>query len=205
MENKKYDGFFIAVDGPNGVGKSTIVSCITEKLKSYGYDILKTKEPTNTALGNFTRNMSESLIGYPLACIIASDRYNHLKETILPALNAGKIVICDRYILSSLILQRIDNVKNDFILDIHKEAIFPDLQVAVIADEETIKKRLAKREKLTRFEHYTEEELKHMILGIETLEKYNVPIIQLNNNNNNNIDIVVNELVDSIISLLNKK
>ena len=50
-----------------------------------------------------------------LACLVAGDRHHHLATEILPALHAGKVVICDRYLPSSLVLQAIDGIEPDTI------------------------------------------------------------------------------------------
>lgn len=64
----------------------------------------------------------------------------------------GNIVITDRYILSSLILQRMDGVNADYIMDLNALIIRPDLQVTIMADVGTLQKRLSDRAELTRFE-----------------------------------------------------
>ena len=152
LEKKKSIGYFIAVDGPNGVGKSTLIAAIKNKLEILGYDVYVTREPTDTKLGNFLREFAEQHSGVSLACMVAADRYEHIINEIMPALGEGKIVISDRYILSSLILQEMDGVGTEFILNTNSEIIKPDLQLAVIADEKILQERLSERDVLTRFE-----------------------------------------------------
>lgn len=60
LEKKKSIGYFIAVDGPNGVGKSTLIAAIKNKLEILGYDVYVTREPTDTKLGNFSKAILES-------------------------------------------------------------------------------------------------------------------------------------------------
>lgn len=67
-------------------------------------------------------------------------------------LEQRKVVITDRYILSSLILQGMDGVDTNFIMNINDEIIKPDVQAALVANESTIQSRLYERGKLTRFE-----------------------------------------------------
>ena len=100
--------------GPNGVGKSATIERLKNILETQGKSVYTTKEPTETNLGQFVRNYAESNVGIELACLVAADRYSHLINEILPQLQKGKIVITDRYFLSSLILQRMDNVDLDY-------------------------------------------------------------------------------------------
>lgn len=104
LEKDKLDGYFIAVDGPNGVGKSTLIEAIKNKLEVLGYAVYITREPTDTKLGNFLREFAEKHSGISLACLVAADRYEHMTNEIIPALEEGQLVISDRYILSSLVL-----------------------------------------------------------------------------------------------------
>ncbi|MCI8410678.1 MAG: dTMP kinase [Lachnospiraceae bacterium] len=194
------NGFLVAFDGPNGVGKSTLIEAIKNRLEFKGYDVYTTKEPTNTEFGSFVRKFAENHSGVSLACLVAADRYEHIKNEILPELNKGKIVIIDRYILSSLILQQMDNVSNSFLLDLNSEIIKPNLQVAVFADEAVLQKRLSERKELTRFERGNQSynELFYMKKGIEELEKRNVEVMYINNNFNleNNIEKVVSYIIN---------
>ena len=138
-------GFLEAVDGPNGVGKSTLIQAIKTTMETMGFLIYTTREPTNTEFGNFVRKYAENHSGISLACLVAADRYEHIRNEIIPELNKGKAVITDRYVLSSLILQGIDDVRDSFILNLNSEIVKPDLQVAVFANEDILQKRLAEQ------------------------------------------------------------
>lgn len=185
MENNNTKGFFIAADGPNGAGKSTLIDSIKAKMECKGWSVYTTKEPTQTDLGGFLREFAERTVGISLACLIAADRYEHLKNEIFPELIKGKIVITDRYVLSSLILQQMDGVSNTFILDLNSQILKPDLQLAIFADEDILQKRLLERETLTRFEknNQSNNELCFMEAGLIELEKQDINIMCINNNN----------------------
>ena len=156
MKKNTTKGFFIAIDGPNGAGKTVLLEEIEKsmkkRIKDKNIQFYKTKEPTNSVLGKFVRDISEVVTGNSLACLVSADRYEHLKNEVIPELKKGKIVITDRYILSSLILQVMDGVKESFILNLNSKIIKPDLQLAIFAEEEIIQNRLKQRDKLTRFE-----------------------------------------------------
>ena len=176
-------GFFVAVDGPNGAGKSTLISAVKQKMESKGIAVHVTKEPTDTELGNFTRQFAEKQSGKSLACLVAADRYEHIANDIIPALHKGSLVISDRYILSSLILQEIDGVSADFILKLHDTILQPDLQIAVFADSETLQQRLQERPVLTRFEKENQSniELSKMNAGLIELKKRHVSLLEIDN------------------------
>ena len=206
MRKNSFGGKLVAIDGPNGVGKSTIIEAVAKKLQLlYSVDVFVTKEPTSTELGVFLRRFAEEEKGLGLACLVAADRYEHLKNEIIPMLEQSKVVITDRYILSSLILQGMDGVNTKFILDINDEIVKPDLQVALFADEKTIQSRLSERVNLTRFEKNNQSgcELKYMNLGIETLKKLKIDI--LNINNQCDLDSNVDKIVSAILGLLGEK
>lgn len=205
MRNNSFGGKLVAVDGPNGVGKSTIIAAVAKKLQLYAVDVFVTKEPTNTELGEVLRSFAEKEKGLGLACLVASDRYVHLKNEIIPMLAQRKVVITDRYILSSLILQGMDGVNTKFILDINDEIIKPDLQVALFAEERTIQSRLSERKNLTRFEQDNQSgrELQYMNLGIEILMDLNTNI--LNIDNQCDLDSNVDKIVTAIVGLLEEK
>ena len=119
---------------------------------------------------------------------------------IMPALGEGKIVISDRYILSSLILQEMDGVGTEFILNTNSEIIKPDLQLAVIADEKILQERLSERDVLTRFEkeNQSKRELDFMEKGVRELRKHNIDIMNIYNNDNldENVEKVISYIAD---------
>jgi hypothetical protein len=122
-------GLFVAVDGPDGVGKTTTIDALVRQFASRGLAVHRTTEPSPTPLGDFIRRAQESYRGVALACLVAADRYHHVATEIAPRQDAGQIVVCDRYIASSLVLQRMDGVDLDFIWQLNRHAPSPDLTV----------------------------------------------------------------------------
>lgn len=199
MRKNNYKGKLIAIDGPNGVGKSTVIAGVKEELEKRGKSVYVTKEPTESVLGKFVRSYAEVSSGETVACLVAADRYEHIYREIIPQLEGGRVVITDRYILSSLILQRMDAVSNEFILAINNDIILPDLQIGIFAESKIIRERLEQREVLTRFEKNednTELELKYLREGLKILGERDTKIIEICNNNNlhENIEYVVNQI-----------
>ena len=195
------EGFLLAVDGPNGAGKSTLIEAVKRKMELEGYTVYITIEPTDTELGSFVRKFAESHSGISLACLVAADRYEHIFNEIIPELKKGTLVITDRYILSSLILQEMDGVSDKFVLNLNSEIIKPNLELAVFADEKVLQKRLSERGILTRFEkgNQSNSELYYMEKGIKELEKRNVNVMHIDNNDNleANVEKVVSYIMNN--------
>jgi len=200
MKKSNHKGLFVAFDGPNGVGKSTLIEHTQTALVEDGINVWVTKEPTDTSLGNFTRQIAETLESESLTCLVAADRYQHLNIEIIPKLVEKQVVLADRYILSSLILQRMDNVDVDFILAINRNIILPDIQIVVTASQDVIQSRLNERDQLTRFEQgeRTYEELCFLREGTEILSDFGVETITIENSG----DISVN--VSTIVKHIKK-
>lgn len=186
MQKNIYGGLFIAVDGPSGVGKTSLIQQIHDEFHNCGIKTYCTKEPTNTNYGDFVRTSAETLNKESLACLVAADRYFHLESEIIPRLKNGEIVITDRYVLSSLVFQRMDGVLEDFILSVNKNVIQPDIQIVVMADIEIIQSRLyARGRDLSRFKkgHRTNEEIQFLREGIKTLTDLNINVFEIENTN----------------------
>ncbi len=104
----EYPGYFISFEGVDGVGKSTQVRRLERYLGSAGYDVLVTREPGGTAIGEQIRSIllhGEDESPRTEALLYAASRAQHVAQKIRPALDAGYMVICDRYIDSSLAYQ----------------------------------------------------------------------------------------------------
>lgn len=144
-------GFFVAIDGPSGIGKSTVTGVLARQLAARGLAVLATKEPTTTPLGSLTRFGTDEYRGLTLACLIAADRYQHLEHEIQPALAAGKVIVCDRYLASSLVLQGLDGVEPAFVWRLHQHAIRPDLTVILTGESVRSRDRADKRGLYSRF------------------------------------------------------
>jgi len=144
---------FITFEGPNGVGKTTVIKAVSDKLSNLGFDVLLTREPTKSNLGDFLRSSEESYGGACLACIAAADRYFHIEREIQPALSEGKLVISDRYVESSLVLQRLDSCTLEFVWSLHSQIPIPDLSIILVAKPAILSQRMVLRgKKLSRFE-----------------------------------------------------
>lgn len=101
---------FITFEGIDGVGKSTQLDLVYHRLVGLGYKCIKTHEPGGTSIGYGIRQLlldpeSEKMAENTEALLYAADRAQHIHEVVKPALKAGKIVICDRFVDSSIAYQ----------------------------------------------------------------------------------------------------
>lgn len=105
-------GRFIVFEGLNGCGKSTQVLLTYDALCARGYDVVQTKEPGNTELGEGIRSLlltdkSDRVDLHPLAelFLFSADRVQHIEQVITPNLTAGKVILCDRCYPSTIAYQ----------------------------------------------------------------------------------------------------
>lgn len=89
-------------------------------------------------------------IALALAC--AADRFDHLNREVEPALERGAIVICDRFLPSSLVLQRLDGLQLEEIWRLNSGVRAPDVTVFLTGSPETLRQRIAMRPRKSRFE-----------------------------------------------------
>ena len=114
---------FITLEGPEGSGKTTAVESAVKALEEKGYQIVRTREPGGTPISEQIRNVildkgNTKMDGRTEALLYAASRRQHLVEKVWPANKKKKIVICDRYLDSSLAYQGgarglgVDNILN---------------------------------------------------------------------------------------------
>ena len=110
MSETPYDGWFITFEGPDGCGKTTQTNLLARHLKGLGYDVLPTREPGGTDIGDQIRDVLHSLENramHPRAEVLLymASRAQLVEQTIRPHLARGGIVLSDRYFDSSLAYQ----------------------------------------------------------------------------------------------------
>lgn len=99
---------FVTFEGPEGAGKSTALKAIASKLTGMDYSVLTTREPGGGALGKRIRQMlleEDAVSPETELLLFLADRANHVETIILPALQEGKIVLCDRHADSTIVYQ----------------------------------------------------------------------------------------------------
>lgn len=101
------DGLLIAIEGIDGAGKTTQVGLLEEFLRGHGVDVVRSKEPTDGPWGRKIRESAATgrmSLEDELAAFI-EDRREHVRDVITPALDAGKVIILDRYFYSTIAYQ----------------------------------------------------------------------------------------------------
>lgn len=106
----KVKGIFISFEGGEGSGKTTVASHIKRILEKEGYDVTFSREPGGVKISEEIRDIIHDVNNTEMdkkteALLYAASRRQHLVEKVIPALERGEIVICDRYVDSSLVYQ----------------------------------------------------------------------------------------------------
>jgi len=133
-------GKFISFEGNDGSGKTSIITRVAEYFTAKGFDVLVTREPGGIRISEKIRDIlldkaHTEMDARTEALLFAASRRQHLVEKILPALKEGKLVLCDRFVDSSLVFQGVGrHLGIDEVFTINQFAIenkLPDLTVFV--------------------------------------------------------------------------
>jgi dTMP kinase len=143
---RTHEGYFVVFEGGEGAGKTTQMTALAEWLAARGEDVITTREPGGTAIGSRIRDLvldpeSAAMDARTEALLYAADRAQHVAEVIKPALAAGKMVVSDRFVDSSLAYQGLARgLGLDEIYSISEWAtggLMPDLVFFLKIDPET--------------------------------------------------------------------
>lgn len=187
MGQKK--GYFITFEGIDGCGKTTQIELLDNWLKSLGEKTLLTLEPGGSDLG---KNLRQILLHYekPVApaaetFLYLADRAQHVNNVIIPALNQGKIVLCDRYTDSTLAYQgyaRGGDIEQITLLNnIATNNLKSDLTIVFDIDVQTAQTRLGKtKDRLEKENANFHTKVKNGYLELEKLYPERIKIINAN-------------------------
>ena len=206
MSNK-----FIVVEGSEGVGKSSQIKNIEQYLIDNKIDYILTREPGGTSFGesirdiilnddNNTEELTDSLLFY-------ASRYENYKKIILPALDAGKTVVCDRYHYSTLVYQGIVG-NNSSVKAIHEifDALYSKMIDHIIYLYTTPKesfKRISKRSVTDKFESRGLSYLEDLSNAYELVFSGMKNIIKIDTSKDK--DITKDNLIKSLDKIFNKR
>ena len=124
-------GRFIVLEGIDGSGKGTQLDLLADRLESSGHKVLVTREPSSGPIGHLIRQALTDASQFDeatMALLFAADRVEHIRE-IKSHLEAGEVVLCDRYVLSSLAYNS-QTLSLEWVLGLNAEAdkrLHPDL------------------------------------------------------------------------------
>lgn len=178
---------FVAIDGPNGVGKTTTITALVRLLESRGSRVRSVRQPSDTDLGGFIRQAEGRYSGLTLAALVVADRVHLVDTVIRPALAAGEIVITDRHVASTLALQQLDGLDLELLWELNAGVLMPDLSVFLDAPPTELESRLDIRGRTSRFER-TEDisarERRHFAKAAERMRAGGVRIVEVSTSDN---------------------
>lgn len=196
LEFKKnpYKGRYIALEGIDGSGKTSQVQKVAEYFKSKGLPVVQTREPRKEGLvGDIVQNVLTGKIKMStvaLQYLFSTDRVLHHEEVIIPALEAGKVVVSDRCFWSAIVYGILDRTQGNYdyknaeflliahsLLSMYHQFIVPDYTFYLKISLETALARLKKKDDVKEI-YEDEDKLKKVIDGYNWLSsKFNREII----------------------------
>ena len=182
-------GLFITFEGSEGCGKSTQIARLAAHLRSTGLEPLLLREPGGTAAGEAIRHLlqhapeGEALTPEAELLLFAASRAQLVREVIQPALSAGRIVICDRFMDSTTVYQGVARrIPAEDTAHINAFAVggcLPDITFLLDLDRATARKRiLADHRKLDRIERESEDFFEAVRSGYLQVAEHNIFRIQ---------------------------
>lgn len=149
---------FLSFEGLDGSGKSTQLRLLAERLEAEGRDVVRTREPGGTDLGEAVRDLvlhGGAVAPWAEAALYAASRAQHVEEVIRPALARGAVVLCDRYVDSSVAYQGVARgLGLERVLDLNLAAVgglLPDVTFLLLLDPAVAASRMPpERDRLER-------------------------------------------------------
>jgi dTMP kinase len=196
LETKR-NGLFICIEGIDGSGKTTQARRLVRTLKKKEYNAVYTTEPSKGTFGKIIRkhilqgnNRVPTVIE---AILFAADRIDHIQNEIKPLLEIGKIVICDRYVYSSIAYQGAASLNQKWIREINKDAIKPDLAIYIDVPPKIVISRI-KRKKSVMETLQTQDKVRKLYLKLVEEKQ----LIMIDGN------VPINEIAEAIENLVLK-
>lgn len=145
----KRKGVFICVEGIDGSGKTTQARHLAKTLVKKRYDAVYTTEPSKGIYGRIIRKQilrgDNRVPAVVEAVLFAADRVDHVEKEINPLLKARKIIVCDRYVYSSIAYQGASDLDLEWIGKINEHAVKPGLAVYIDVPPEVVINRIKRR------------------------------------------------------------
>ena len=198
-------GKLISFEGIEGVGKSTTINHIKQFLEKNHINVYCTREPGGTKFGESIRNilLNNKSVIYSEAelLLMFAARNQHIEEVIIPKLNKGMWILCDRFIDASFAYQgygkKIELSKIEILVKNFTKNIQPDLTIFFDLNYDLAKKRFPKNKKKDRFENLNDEFFYNVYNGYMELAKSNKKRIKVVDSNQSK-----DKVCDEIINIL---
>jgi dTMP kinase len=211
-QSTKSKGLFITFEGGEGVGKTTQINLLKSYLLNINYKVVCSREPGGTIEGEQVRKLlvsGSSKIWDPMseALMFNASRRQHINKIILPSLDKGNIVLCDRFIDSTIVYQGYaGSIEQSILKDLHKKFcynLYPDLTFFLDLDASLGLKRTRKRsdyKEENRFENF----------GLDYHNKISKGFNNLANNNKERMITIdasqsIKQISKNIINFINLK
>ncbi len=204
---------FITIEGNDGSGKSTVIDGLKRVFRERGVDAVFTREPGGSAIAEQIRGIildpkNTEMDDKTEALLYAASRRQHLRETVLPALEQGKLVICDRFIDSSLAYQGYARgIGIEEVYDMNMFAtsgILPDLTLYILVSPEVGLSRKTHQKELDRLELETNNFHKTVYKGyLSLVSKFPDRVVLINGEESK--EEVLSKTLEVIDKFLNNK
>lgn len=203
------NGKFITFEGGECSGKTTIINTVCKTLESKGIKYISTREPGGIDIAEQIRSIildvkNTAMTEETEALLYAASRMQHLKERVIPAINDGTVVICDRFLDSSLAYQgHARGLGMEAILRINHFALdyLPDLTIFIDVKPEVALKRLSNRDKSDRLDLESIKFHQDVYDGyLKVAEMYPDRVIKVDGNRE--LEIVVQDCVNKVIEFI---
>ncbi len=217
MQNKKKNklekGFFISFEGGDGVGKSTQIDLLKEYLINKEFNVICTREPGGTKEAEQIRKYlvtgnKKAWDSHSETLIFNAIRREHIKKIISPGIEDGAIILCDRFIDSTIVYQGlVGKVNENELLDLHRKYcynLFPDITFFLdLSSQKGLNRALNRQDTAeNRFENLGLNYHNKILNGFDTLQKRNPNrIIRINADNSK--EFISSEISSSIKKILN--
>jgi len=195
---------FITFEGGEGTGKTTLIKTIA-KILSETHDVVTSREPGGSTITEAIREIIldpkyKGVTPYTEALLLAASRAQHLDEVILPALAQNKIVLCDRYLDSSLAYQAYArDLGFKFVLNINQYAVehLPNLTFYIDLDPKIGMSRISKRDKYDRLDQETIDFHNKVRAGyLQVAAMYPKRVVTIDGNQT--IEAITHQIIDKI-------
>ena len=196
---------FVAIEGIDGVGKSTVISMLRRRLEDSGYKVHVTAEPSQSPIGRLIRDWllkPGSNVAHPsiYALLFVADRVQHYYGEVKPMLDGGYVVITERYMESTLAYQGAMGLPQEWLMELHRFVPRPDLTIILDAPVDTVINRLSSRRELEVFEVDREFLVRVREILLRRASMYGYPVVDANRD----LGLVVGDVYGLIINALRR-